>query len=209
MPTCPDCGTLAPEGVARCPSCGAALPGADTDRECDNCGAAMPADADACPVCGQLTAATPCANHPDREAEGACVVCGQALCAACDHGQGTEYLCEAHERVGVTDGWAEVYSANDELDADLVRDNLQAAGIDAQVLSQKDHFSFTVDLGDLARVRVLVPAFDYEAARQTLAQHEVTVGDVTMACPACGPPYAAGDAICGACGASLTEGYGA
>ncbi|HEX9109076.1 MAG TPA: zinc-ribbon domain-containing protein [Longimicrobiales bacterium] len=208
MPTCPDCGTTVSEGSAICPSCGASLTAADQDRECSNCGATVPADA-ACPVCGQLPAPAACATHPERLAEGACVVCGREVCEVCDHGQSTEYLCESHQDVGVTEGWAEVYSANDDLEADLVRDNLQAAGIDAQVLSQKDHFSFTVDLGDLARVRVLVPAFDYETARQTLAQHEDTVGEVAMACPTCGAPYAAGDATCGACGASLTEGYSA
>ncbi len=69
--------------------------------------------------------------------------------------------------------------------------------------------SFTVDLGDLARVRGLVPAFEYEGAMQTLAQHEDTTGQVAMACPSCGAPYAEGDATCGACGASLTEGYSA
>ncbi len=208
MPTCPECGATA-DNAAQCPSCGAALPAADSDYECPNCGAVIPGDAGACPVCGQLTAPVPCARHPDRMAEGACVVCGQSLCEACDLGQGTEYLCEDHQDVRVTEGWAEVYSANDDLEAELVRDNLQAAGIDSQVLSQKDHFSFTVDLGDLARVRVLVPAFEYEGAMQTLAQHEDTTGQVAMACPSCGAPYAEGDATCGACGASLTEGYGA
>lgn len=206
MATCPVCGAETSEGAVQCANCGASLTAAEAERECPNCGTSVPEDAGACPVCGHLHTPAPCATHADRAAEGSCVVCGRDVCAECDHGTGTEYLCESHQAVGVMEGWAEVYTTGDDLEADLIRDNLQAAGIDAQVLSQKDHFSFTVDLGDLAQVRVLVPAFEYEAAKRTLEEHEDSMGEVAMACPSCGAPYAAGDPVCGACGASLVEG---
>ncbi|HSL70585.1 MAG TPA: DUF2007 domain-containing protein [Longimicrobiales bacterium] len=100
-------------------------------------------------------------------------------------------------------GWAQVYSAADDLDASLIRDNLTAEGIEARVLSQRDHYSFAVDLGELNEVRVLVPAFDYEPARQLLESHTGEEGEVTFACPNCGEAYESGETRCSACGAAL------
>ncbi|HEX9106681.1 MAG TPA: zinc-ribbon domain-containing protein [Longimicrobiales bacterium] len=211
MATCPECGAAVPEGAAVCPACGemlGAVGEAEVEgRECPNCGNTVPANAEACPACGHLHASTvACATHPERQATGACVVCDRPLCDECDRGEGPEYLCEQHSVVPVTEGWAQVYTTGDDVEADLVRDNLLAEGIDAQVLSQKDHFSFTMDIGDLAQVRVLVPAFEYEDAMRVLSTHTDSMRDVAMVCPACGAAYEAGDASCGACGASLVEG---
>jgi hypothetical protein len=124
------------------------------------------------------------------------VVCGLALCQECDRGEGTEYVCEAHQEVSIVDGWAEVFNTGDDIEADLIRDNLLAEGLEAQVLSQKDHFSFTVDIGDLAQVRVL-------------AAREDRTDDLPVTCPACGAAYEPGDPACPACGASLVESSGA
>lgn len=177
--------------------------------DCPNCGNNVPADAESCPACGHLHVATMCTTHPDRQAEGACVVCGMALCQECDKGAGTEYLCEAHQQVPVVEGWAEVYTTGDDLEAELVRDNLNAAGIDAQVLSQKDHYAVPVDLGDLAQVRVLVPAFEYEDALRAIAASGDRATDLPVTCPSCGAAYEPGDRTCSACGASLVESTGA
>ncbi len=210
MATCPSCGATAPDDAVSCPACGTRL-GADSGDtlECPNCGNRVPADGESCPACGQVQVPTLCTTHPDRQAEGACVVCGLALCQECDRGEGTEYVCEAHQEVPIVDGWAEVFNTGDDIEADLIRDNLLAEGLDAQVLSQKDHFSFTVDIGDLAQVRVLVPAFEYEEAMRILAAREDRTDDLPVTCPACGAAYEPGDPACGACGASLVEATGA
>lgn len=233
MATCPECGAPLPEGAEVCAACGARRDGASgtagstgaigaigrtgavgadateaevEGRECPHCGALVPADGEVCPACGYLQQATPCAQHPDRVAPGACVICGKPLCDECDQGEGPEYQCEEHSVVPVTQGWAQVYTTGDDVEAELIRDSLLAEGIDSQVLSQKDHFSFTMDIGDLAQVRVLVPAFEYEDAMQVLEAHADPTRQVAMACPTCGAPYEAGDATCGACGQSLVEG---
>ncbi len=223
MATCPACGAELPDGAigaigangaqgaegAVCPACGARLDEAEGEvagRECPQCGATVPADGEACPACGHLDRPVACAAHADRTAAGACVICGKPLCEECNRGEGTEYLCEEHSVVPITEGWAQVYTTGDDVEADLIRDNLLAEGIDSQVLSQKDHFSFTMDIGDLAQVRVLVPAFEYEDAMKVLEAHADTTRQLAMACPACGAPYEAGDATCGACGESLVEG---
>ncbi len=207
MATCPECGADVPEGADVCAACGAQLQEGEVEgRECPNCENVVPADAEACPACGHLQHATTCATHADRTAAGTCVICGKALCEQCDHGDGPEYICEEHSVVPITEGWAQVYTTGDDVEADLIRDNLLAEGIDSQVLSQKDHFSFTMDIGDLAQVRVLVPAFEYEEAMRVLQAHADPTRQVGMACPACGAPYEAGDATCGACGEPLAAG---
>ncbi len=208
MASCPACGANVPEDTRACPGCGAALSAEPIPAEtvdCPNCGAALPEDADSCPACGSLRVEAACEQHPDRAAVGACVVCGRALCEKCNEGKGREFLCDVHRDVEIVEGWAEVYSTGDDTEADLIRDNLKGEGIDAQVLSQRDHYGITVGMGDFARVRVLVPAYEYEDAMRSLAEHEDETGEVEMACPACGSSYQAGDATCGACGASLIE----
>lgn len=69
--------------------------------------------------------------------------------------------------MAVVQGWAEVARAADEVRGEVLAGGLRAAGFDAQLLSQKDHAA-VVAFGGLAVVRILVPAFQYQAARETL-----------------------------------------
>lgn len=100
------------------------------------------------------------------------------------------------------EGWAQVYSTTSEFEARLVRENLHAEGIDAQIFSQKDNV-FTVDLGELSIVRILVPAEEYPQAVRIIRDHMDVEGEVVFACPACGEAYEPGVRECGACGAAL------
>lgn len=72
-------------------------------------------------------------------------------------------LCEAHADLRLLQGWAEIVRTPDEVQAEMTAGTLRATGLDAQVLSQKDHAN-VVAVGGLAVVRVLVPAFQYERA---------------------------------------------
>lgn len=72
-------------------------------------------------------------------------------------------LCEAHADLRLLQGWAEIVRTPDEVQAEMTAGTLRATGLDAQVLSQKDHAN-VVAVGGLAIVRVLVPAFQYERA---------------------------------------------
>src|ERR1051325_9294519 len=146
--------------------------------ECPHCGEQVAADADSCIACGHLHVEGTCTLHPERKADGVCVMCGTALCEECNRGAGTMFVCADHASVPVMDGWAQVYTTSDDLEAELIRDNLESEGIDAQVLSQKDHFSFTVDIGARSPVRVLVPAFAYQDAQDLLPSHKSPAGEV-------------------------------
>ena len=170
---------------------------------CPHCGESIAVDAEACPACGHFHANVACDLHMERSAVGQCVVCGMAICEECNHPQGRHFVCAEHAGIPLLSGWAQVYSAADDLDAELVRDNLTAEGIESRVLSQRDHYSFNVDVGELNRVRVLVPAYEYHTASALLAEHTDRHGEITFACPACGEAYDAGSLACRSCGAEL------
>jgi RNA polymerase subunit RPABC4/transcription elongation factor Spt4 len=182
MTTCPECGATTADSATNCPSCGASFANAEAGPpvNCDHCDELIASDSEACPACGSLRESRPCAQHSDKQAEGICVICGTALCDDCNRAGDSYFICETHKEIPVVGGWAQVYTTSDDLEADLIRENLEAEGIDSRVLSQKDHFSLPVDLGDLSPVRVLVPAYDYEAAGDVLAEHRNAQGEVAF-----------------------------
>jgi hypothetical protein len=181
MTTCNECGSVVPESFAECQTCGALFNGLDAVtvvEACPHCGEQIASEAEACPACGEMRTDVQCARHAERQAEGQCVVCGRAMCGDCNQGGDQHYLCADHSDIAVVQGWAQVYSTADDLAAQLIRENLQAEGVDARVLSQKDHFSIPVDLGDFSPVRVLVPAYAYTAAASLIAEHMDETGEV-------------------------------
>lgn len=170
---------------------------------CRNCDQEVIAAEPACPACGHLHAgAVACARHPDAEAPGICAICGDAVCRRCNTGDPVHHTCPDHTDVPIIEGWAQVYTTADTVEAELIRENLQSEGLDAEVLSQKDR-SFNVDMGELSPVRILVPAYDYLEALDLLATHMDARGEVVFACAVCGEAFDEGDATCRACGASL------
>ena len=169
---------------------------------CPRCEQEYDASEPACPACGRLAAAAPCARHPDRAAEGRCVICGAAVCDDCNDSDRPHFSCPDHREIPVIQGWAQVYTTGDDVEAGLIKENLQSEGIDAAVLSQKDR-TFAVELGDLSPVRVLVPAYEYGTAREIIAAHMDASGEVSFACPQCGEPYEGGESVCPSCGHPL------
>lgn len=201
MNECAECGAMVADGLATCPTCGHDL--RDRTRRCEHCGETIAADADTCPACGHLDTPARCDRHPDRQAPGRCALCGTALCDECEAGTRHYHKCAEHASVSIMEGWAEVLSLPDEVAAHLIEENLRAEGIEARILSQKDHSAFPVEFGDLARVRILVPTFAYEEADRILAAHRDAVGEVSFGCPNCGDPYAEGVSVCEKCGEAL------
>jgi hypothetical protein len=201
MTECPECGTALTEAHASCPRCGHDV--RDRARQCPHCEETIPADADACPACGHLMIDAACDHHPDRRAPGQCALCGTALCTECEAGDRRCHKCEMHAMVPVIEGWAQVLSLADEVEAKLIEDNLRAEGLDARILSQKDRLAFPVDLGDLALIRVLVPTYAYQQAERVIASHRDAAGEVHFGCPNCGEPYDDEVTVCSSCGEVL------
>ena len=67
------------------------------------------------------------------------------------------------------EGWISVFESSTDFEADLVRDRLDAAGIAAVVLTQRDH-SFNLNVGDLSPVHVMVKPESEATARGVLAE---------------------------------------
>jgi RNA polymerase subunit RPABC4/transcription elongation factor Spt4 len=198
---CPECGTRVTEGVAACPGCGFDL--RDRTRPCAKCGETIAEDSEACPACGHLMVEAHCDRHPDREAQGQCALCATTLCQECDAGDRNYHRCVEHGDVPIIEGWAEVLSLADEVEGRLIEENLRAEGVEARMLSQKDHSAFPVDLGDLARIRILVPTYAYQEGRRLIDAHRDSVGEVGFGCPNCGEPYEERATVCEACGEAL------
>lgn len=144
-----------------------------------------------------------CSTHLDRRATGRCAICGAPQCERCIDQAGGSPLCGRHAAVPLVEGWAQVYATSDDVVAQLIRDNLRAEGVEAQVFSQQDHFAFAVHLGDLSPVRVLVPAERYEDALRVIREHADLRGELRFACPNCGELTEPGAERCAACGAPL------
>lgn len=124
------------------------------------------------------------------------------VCRQCRSGDSRAFLCEQHANVTVIQGWAQIYTTTREFEAQLLRDNLGAEGIDARIFSQRDNM-LSVDLGELSIVRVLAPVIEYEHALQVIRDHMDSEGEVAFACPVCGEAYDHGARECTGCGTSL------
>jgi hypothetical protein len=168
---------------------------------CPRCGADH-ADGDGCPSCGLLSASVPCApGSATSTTRFRCVICGVPVCGGEPSGTDAA-LCELHEDIPVIQGWAQVYTTSDEIEAGLISENLRADGLDSQLYTQKDD-NFPVDLGELSIIRVLVPSFDYERGIEIIRSYMNQSGEVGFACANCGEVYEPGAEVCTNCGASL------
>lgn len=83
------------------------------------------------------------------------------------------------------EGWVTVFSSGTDYEADLVRDRLDDSGVDAVVLTRRDH-AFNLNIGDLANVAVLVPQEQVAAARRILAE-SISDADLERAALAADP----------------------
>ena len=76
--------------------------------------------------------------------------------------------------------WVSIYNASVDYDADLVRDRLDDAGMPAVVLTHRDH-NFNLNVGDLARVHVMVPPQHADEARRYLREETFTDAELNEA----------------------------
>lgn len=76
--------------------------------------------------------------------------------------------------------WIAVFTTSTDYEADLVRDRLDAAGVAAVVLTQRDH-AFNLNVGDMAPVRVMVRPEDEAAAREVIGEKPFTDAELEEA----------------------------
>jgi hypothetical protein len=172
MPYCPSCLVEYRAGIAVCADCGVALvegaplfcPACNEqvfpdDTFCDGCGVLLPLAAE--------REAPECEQHPDAAAVGGCIVCGKPLCAACAVQDAGRYFCAADSHRTTYQHYAVVAETATDYEADMIKANLQGAGLDVLVFNQHDHVYFTV-MGSLAIVKVMVRADQAERAQELI-----------------------------------------
>lgn len=81
------------------------------------------------------------------------------------------------DKVQHYEGWAVVAVCNYEYEAQMIKDTLIEGGIEAMVLSQKDH-ALPVPVGDMSEIKVLVNEESYEEARAVVA--DIQKGNVEI-----------------------------
>jgi len=89
------------------------------------------------------------------------------------------------------DGWIGVWQTGIDYEADLVRDRLDDAGVEAVIMRKKDR-SFPVTHGSMSPIHVLVPQHQEAEARAILAAEPPTDDELTAAALAADPENAPG-----------------
>jgi len=172
MPYCPNCGYEYIRGTTSCPDCGQELL-MGGPIVCDNCDEQIEADSQYCPHCGivfendEAEVLIHCENHPAVAAVGVCIICGKPVCRDCAISKKGRVFCDNDKHVKIHERWAVLCSTSAEYEAEMVRANLELAGIKALVFSQVDHAYF-IPMSRLAIVNVMVPKEKLGKAREVL-----------------------------------------
>lgn len=185
MPYCKECGYEYTEGKTRCPDCEATLEQGER-FVCDSCTEQVPEDAVFCPHCGIVLSWVDmevrpihCDIHRDNEVVGCCVICRKALCAECAVRKFGRTYCTNDEHVKTAFNWVAACTTGTSYEAEMIKANLEGAGIPALVLSQSDRMNVAT-IGDLAVTEVMVPIQSLDEAQRFLRAVEgEAVGEVS------------------------------
>ena len=84
------------------------------------------------------------------------------------------------------DDWKTVFKTGQDYEAGLVRDRLRNADIPAVILNKRDH-AYNLTLGDMAQIKVMVPAEREEEAKALLSQAPLSDAELEAAALAASP----------------------
>jgi hypothetical protein len=104
---------------------------------CSSCSEEITEDSDFCPHCGTLFVDrndVVCDEHPEKSAQGVCIICRRLVCNECSVEKGRRTLCHAHRKVRVQEDWAEVFRSTEVADAEMIKSLLESKGL--KVLGQ-------------------------------------------------------------------------
>lgn len=169
---CPQCLTEYQPDATECVDCQIPLV-EGKPMFCPNCEEFVTVDDTFCDNCGTLLPKIPaeegpdCENHPDVEAIGGCVICGKPVCEDCAKEMNGRIFCENDEHLNVHQGFVVAYTTSTDYEAEMIKANLEGAGIHAMIFNQHDHVYFT-NMGTLALVNVMVPRAQIEEAEEII-----------------------------------------
>lgn len=174
MPVCPKCRTEYEPGIKFCADCNIELEDIVL-IECGNCEELVNQISNFCPYCGFVLkksisdSVNECTNHPKIAAIGACIICWKPVCEECAIIEDRRVFCDNDEHIKDFNDWAVVYTCGAEYEADMVKANIEMAGIKCLLFSQKDNVFFT-NIGDTAIVNVMVPKVNIMEAKKIIDQ---------------------------------------
>lgn len=101
-----------------------------TSLSCSNCQGDVGGEDSFCPHCGALfDDHVRCAEHPEEEADGVCVLCSTACCAECGRWRNDIFLCGTHEDYELFGERARVFGSRDVVSAEYAAQSLRRAGL--------------------------------------------------------------------------------
>lgn len=172
MPYCPQCHTEYQPDAKECVDCRVPLVEGQPEF-CPRCNEFVSEDDTFCDHCGLLQPEIPadetpdCENHPDVEAVGGCVICGKPVCDECAREQHGRIFCENDDHLNLQQGFVVAYTTSTDYEAQMIKANLEGAGIDTVIFNQHDHVYFT-NMGMLALVKVMVKRSQLEDALEII-----------------------------------------
>ena len=185
---CPQCKTEYNPGAIQCADCGTALveqlPTQGATYKCENCSDDIEKDNDFCPHCGILFTQEKffCDTHPASVGKGVCVLCHKLVCDKCLHTVNARILCEEHQLVEISEGWALVFQSADFYEAQFVRGKLVNAGITVNPQNTMNA-GFLMDGAMDSRfgrsilkypVKLFVPQYEYLDAMEVMQDNNTT-----------------------------------
>ncbi|MCI0691071.1 hypothetical protein L0337_03580 [candidate division KSB1 bacterium] len=105
---------------------------------CGHCKNPITESDEFCPKCGSIFEDNVfCANHPERDAKGVCIICCEALCAECGGRVNDLFLCKRHWQYEIIEGMARVFGSNDTALLQYAKSCLEQEGLHPFLFSRK------------------------------------------------------------------------
>lgn len=172
MSYCPHCLTEYQAGITKCNECGVPLT-EGVPQFCPKCEEYFPAEDTFCDHCGVLLPVPEgrevpeCENHPGSSSVGGCIICGKPLCEECATEIEGKFFCSDDTHFNLHQDYVVAYTTATDYEADMIKANLNGAGIDAYIFNQHDHVYF-LNMGTLAQVNVMVPKSQIDKAQEII-----------------------------------------
>jgi hypothetical protein len=115
------------------------MTGSEEDEyQCPRCKEAVQPDDDFCVHCGELFVEdVPCSLHPDRSAEGTCIICATPFCSQCGGWTQKRFLCDQHSRYEIYEDNVRVFGSSDVVQVEFAADCLVKEGLHPVIFSRK------------------------------------------------------------------------
>jgi len=139
---------------------------------CTNCGTEAPESHEFCRNCGSVfQEGAYCANHPENDADGVCIICQIALCVSCGAWVHNRFLCTRHRDYEIWEGWARVFTGSEPAQIEYAKLRLEQAGL-RPVLHESQPVYFAAS----SEFKVMVPCGEVNEAERVLVDLKIKTG---------------------------------